>query len=128
MSINLCMFSGNIGKPGELRYTTNGTAQLTFSLAVNRGFKNKTTGEWENDTEWINCVVWKEQAERLATMLEKGTPIAVQARQQTRSWTDDQGTKHYKVEHICDRVEVFGKRPKQGEQGESEGGSELPWE
>jgi len=109
--MNSCLFTGNVAKDVELRYTANGTAQAQFSIGVNGGRK-KPDGTWEDNTEWVNCVLWAEKAERQAPMLLKGTPVLVQGRLQTRSWESD-GQKHYRTELIVDRCEIFGRRPKQ---------------
>jgi len=128
--MNISIFSGNVGRDSELRYTSSGTAQATFSLAVNQSRK-KPDGTWDENTLWVNCVLWAEKAERQSQYITKGTPATVQGRIQERSWQSDDGVKHSRWELICDKVELHGKREKTGgaQGGGSESGQEdLPWD
>lgn len=107
---------GNSTEP-NMRYTAEGIAQLTFSLAVNRSSKDKTTGEWKDEPpEWLSCIVWAEQAERLSPQLHKGQPVYIEGRQQSRSWQGDDGQKHTRTEIICSYVYPHARPPKDGQQ------------
>lgn len=108
-SLNKIMLIGNAGKDADLRYAANGNAMASFSLAVNSRKKGKS-GEWEDETEWFNVTLFKEQAERLSEHIVKGKPLYVEGRLQTRSWSDDQGVKHYKTEVIANSVLLLGGR------------------
>ncbi len=115
VSLNKVMLIGNVGKDPEMRYTANGTAQTSFSLAVNRNYRDPAnTGEWKEDTEWFNIVAWQDLAERLAQNLTKGKQIYVEGRLQTRTWDDDQGLKHYRTEVIARDVKMLGSRDRDG--------------
>jgi single-strand DNA-binding protein len=95
---------GHIGQEPTLRYTTNGKAQLTFSLATSYNRKNPD-GTWGDEiTDWHNIVLWGDSAERLSQRLDKGSLVVVEGRISNRSWVDDQGTKHYRTEIVADRV------------------------
>jgi len=107
--LNKVMLIGNAGRDAELRYTANGTAQAQFSLAVNSR-RRGPNGDWEDQTEWFNIVLWREQAERLSQYITKGKQLYVEGRLQTRSWDDDQGQRHYRTEVIASNVQFLGSR------------------
>ena len=123
VSLNKVMLIGNAGKDPEMRYTANGTAQTTFSLAVNRSYRDPANrDEWKEETEWFNIVAWQALAERLAQNLTKGKQVYVEGRLQTRTWDDDQGLKHYRTEVIAQDVKMLGARDPQGGGGNAEWG------
>jgi single-strand DNA-binding protein len=77
-SINSMYLSGNLTRTPELRYTTNGTAVSTFTVAHTVRVFNKTLSQWENgDTLFMECSAWREQAENVAASLSKGDPVVV---------------------------------------------------
>lgn len=108
-SLNKVMLIGNTGRDAELRYTAKGTAQASFSLAVNNRRK-APSGEWEDQTEWFNVVLFGDSAERVSQYIVKGKPLYVEGRLQTRTWDDDQGQKHYRTEVIANQVLLLGSR------------------
>lgn len=108
-SLNKIQIIGNAGRDSELRYTGNGTAQAQFSVAVNNRRKN-AAGEWEDSTEWFNVVAFGDMAERVSQYIAKGKPVYVEGRQQTRSWDDDQGVKHFRVELVANNIQLLGSR------------------
>jgi single-strand DNA-binding protein len=118
-SLNKVMLIGNAGKDAELRYTSSGTPQSQFSLAVNNRRKNQA-GEWEDQTEWFNIIIFGDQAERVSQYITKGKQLYVEGRFQTRNWDDDQGVKHYRTEVIVNTVQLLGGR----EGGQASGGGE----
>ena len=99
-SLNKVMLIGRLGKDAETRYTASGTAVTNVTLATNRRTKNQQTGEWEEDTDWHDIVIWK--AEALASYLQKGKQVYVEGRLQTRSWEDQSGNKRYRTEVVAD--------------------------
>lgn len=106
-SLNKVLLIGNCGRDGELRYTASGTAQLGFSLAVNNRRKSKS-GEWEDSTEWFDVTMFGERAEKVGQYVRKGGSLYVEGRIQTRSWTDDQGVKHFRTEVIANELQLLG--------------------
>jgi single-strand DNA-binding protein len=102
---------GHVGKDAELRYLGNGTAQAKFSVAVSRNRKDKQD-QWVEETEWFNVVAWAELAERVSKNVTKGALVFVEGRMQTRTWDDDQGTKHYMTELVANTVLSLDKQPK----------------
>ncbi|MCX7618855.1 MAG: single-stranded DNA-binding protein [Tepidiforma sp.] len=106
--LNKILLIGNAGRDAELRYLSSGTPQCQFSLAVNNRRKNQQTGEWEDQTEWFNIVVWGDTAERVSQYITKGKQLFIEGRVQTRSWEDDQGQKHYRTEVIAQNLQLLG--------------------
>ncbi|MCC7365485.1 MAG: single-stranded DNA-binding protein [Dehalococcoidia bacterium] len=119
--LNKVMLIGNAGKDAELRYTANGTAQAQFSLAVNSR-RRAPSGEWQEQTEWFNIVLWAESAERMSQYITKGKQLFIEGRLQTRTWDDDQGQKHYRTEVIANTVQFLGSRGSGDESGGGGGG------
>jgi single-strand DNA-binding protein len=121
-SLNKVMLIGNAGRDAELRYLATGTAQANFSIAVSRNQRGPD-GEWKEETDWFNIVVWREQAERVSQWLTKGRQIYVEGRIQIRTWDNDQGMKQYRTEVIAERVLPLGRN----EQGGGGGGGGGGW-
>jgi single-strand DNA-binding protein len=110
-SVNKVILIGNLGKNAELRYTPNGTAVTTVSLATTDRFRKDKDGKAQ--TEWHKVVIWGKQAEALVKreFLTKGKQIYVEGRLQTRSWDEkDTGKKRYTTEIHSERVELLGAR------------------
>jgi len=97
--LNKVMLIGNLGKDAETRHTQSGTAVTNFSLATARSVKNSQTGEWRDETDWHDVVLWR--GENVAQYLTKGTQVFIEGRLQTRSWEKD-GKTHYRTEVVCD--------------------------
>jgi single-strand DNA-binding protein len=119
-SLNKVMLIGNAGRDAELRYMANGTAQASFTLAVNRNVRGQD-GEWNQETDWFNIVAWRELAERLSQIITKGKQVYVEGRLQIRSWDNDQGVKQFRTEVIANQVILLGSR------GGGEGGAGGGW-
>lgn len=107
MSINRCNISGNIGRDPELRQTQGGTQVLTFSLAVSDRKRNPQSGQWEDVTNWIPCVVFGNRAESLSKFLSKGMKCAIEGKLRQSSYTDKSGQNRSKIEVIVDEVEFL---------------------
>ena len=93
--INNVVLVGRMTRDAELRYTPSNVAVATFSLAVNRNFKG---ANGERETDFINCVIWRQQAENLANWAKKGALIGITGRIQTRSYENQQGQRVYVTE------------------------------
>ena len=120
-SLNQVTLMGNLTRDPELRQTPNGQNVTSFSLALNRSYKN-ASGEWQEATDYIDCVAWANLAERIAQYLAKGRRVLVQGRLQSRSWEQD-GQKRSKVEVLATDVTFLDGRG--GEAEGSTGGSEF---
>ena len=106
--MNKVILIGRLTKDPELRTTTSGTATTSFTVAVDRTFVNQQTGQREAD--FINCVVWRKQAENVSRYTTKGSQVAVEGRIQTRSYDAQDGTKRYVTEIVCDNVTFLGSK------------------
>jgi single-strand DNA-binding protein len=106
--MNRVILAGRLTKDPELRYTSSGVAVATFTLAVNRPFKNQN-GEQEAD--FINCVVWRKPAENVANYLKKGSLAGVDGRLQTRSYEGQNG-RVFVTEVIADSVSFLDSKGK----------------
>ncbi|MGL4821316.1 MAG: single-stranded DNA-binding protein [Bacilli bacterium] len=113
--INRVVLVGRLTKDPDMRYTPNGVAVATFTLAVNRPFSGQSG---EREADFINCVVWRKQAENTANFLRKGSLAGVEGRMQTRSYDGQDGKRVYVTEVVCDTVQFL--EPK-GAGGQSAG-------
>ncbi|HOX53909.1 MAG TPA: single-stranded DNA-binding protein, partial [Candidatus Omnitrophota bacterium] len=91
-SLNRVLLIGNLTRDPELRYTPNGTAVVNLRLAVNRRYKDKM-GEAKEETCFITVTVWNKQAEVCNQYLQKGRPVFIEGRLQSRSWEGSDGQK-----------------------------------
>ena len=120
-SVNKAILIGNLGKDAETRFTPSGIAKTTFSIATSRRWKDQQTGEWKEETDWHNIVLWR--SENLANYLTKGKQVFIEGRIQTRSYDDKDGNKKYITEIVADNVILLGGR---GESVADSGGGEEP--
>lgn len=104
--MNVCTFIGRLGKDPDMRYTTNGKAVASFSLAVNRDGK-------KDESDWINFVAWEKTAEVIAQYCHKGDLLGVTGQLQQRSWEKD-GQKHTVHEVKVNRIDFCGGNKKSG--------------
>ncbi|MCM3588144.1 single-stranded DNA-binding protein [Mesobacillus maritimus] len=126
--MNRVILVGRLTKDPELRYTPNGVAVASFTLAVNRTFTNQ---QGEREADFINCVVWRRAAENVANFLKKGSLAGVDGRVQTRSYEGQDGKRVYVTEVMAesvqfleprgqsqgsDRGDQFGSRPNGGQE------------
>jgi single-strand DNA-binding protein len=107
-SVNKVILLGNLGKDAETRFTPQGAARTTFSVATSRRWKDQQTGEWKEETDWHNIVLWR--SENLANYLTKGQKVYVEGRLQTRTYDDKDGNKKYATEVVADDVILVGGR------------------
>jgi len=105
-SLNRVELIGHLGKDIEVKYTAQGTAVGTFSIATSRRWKPKDSQEWKEETDWHRCVVW--QCEKLAPYLTKGKQIYLAGRLQTREWEDKGGEKRWTTEVISEDLILLG--------------------
>lgn len=112
--LNKIFIMGRLTKDPELRRTQTGTLVVNFTLAVDRDFKDKDTGE--RATDFINVVAWRNAAEYVSNYFSKGRMAVVEGRLQIRDWTDKEGNKRRSAEVIADRV-YFGDSKREGGSG-----------
>ena len=102
--LNKIILMGRLTRDPELRHTGNGTAVVSFSLAVDRDFKSQSG---EKETDFIDIVAWRSTAEFVSKYFSKGRMAVVEGRLQIRDWTDKDGAKRRTVEVVADNV-YFG--------------------
>jgi single-strand DNA-binding protein len=105
--LNKVMLIGNVGRDPEMRYTANGKAVATFSVASNRTYTDPS-GERHEETDWFNIVAWEKLAEQCSQFLQKGRQVYVEGRLQTRSWEGQDGQKHFRTEVVAQSVLFLG--------------------
>lgn len=116
--INSTVLVGRLTRDPELKYTGNNVAVASFSLAVNRNFKD---ANGERETDFINCVIWRQQAEKLANWAKKGALIGITGRIQTRSYENQQGQRVYVTEVVAENFQMLESRAAR-EGGNANGG------
>ena len=114
--LNKIFLMGRLTRDPELRRTQTGTPVASFSLAVDRDFKDKTTGE--RTTDFIDVVAWRQTAEFVSRYFTKGRMAVVEGRLQIRDWTDKEGGKRRSAEVIADNI-YFGDSKRDGDGGSS---------
>ena len=105
--INSVTLVGRMAGDAELRYTPSNQAVATFRLAVNRNFKGQNG---EREADFINCVIWRQQAENLANWAKKGALIGITGRIQTRNYENQQGQRVYVTEVVADNFQLLESR------------------
>lgn len=102
--INNVVLVGRLTKDPDLKYTANGQAAASFTLAVNRSFKN---ANGDREADFINCVIWRKSAETLANYARKGTMLGVTGRIQTRNYENQQGQRVYVTEVVVENFQLL---------------------
>ena len=105
--LNSVCLVGRLTRDPELKYTTSNIAVATFSLAVNRNFKD---ANGERETDFINCVIWRQQAENLANWAKKGALIGITGRIQIRSYENQQDQRVYVTEVVAENFQMLESR------------------
>ncbi|MGF7535701.1 single-stranded DNA-binding protein SsbA [Bacillus mexicanus] len=116
--LNRVVLVGRLTKDPELRYTPNGAAVATFTLAVNRTFTNQ---QGEREADFINCVTWRRQAENVANFVKKGSLVGVDGRLQTRNYENQQGQRVFVTEVQAESVQFL--EPKSSGNSGNNGGN-----
>jgi single-strand DNA-binding protein len=120
--INRTILVGRLTKDPELRYTSSNIGEVKFTLAVNRTFAGPSG---EREADFIQCVVWRKQAENLARFVRKGSLIGVEGRIQTGSYDDKDGIRKYTTEVVCDSVQFLEPKSQGNENTDSYGAQEY---
>ena len=122
-SINKVIIIGNLGKDPEVRYMPSGSAICNVTVATSRQWKNKESGEKNEETEWHRVALFDRQAEIAGEYLKKGSSVYFEGRLKTRKWTDKEGVERYTTEIIADVMQLLGSRQGGGVgAGDDEGG------
>jgi single-strand DNA-binding protein len=124
LMINRVVLVGRLTKDPELKYTPNGIAVATFTLAVNRQFSNQ---QGEREADFLNCVVWRKAAENVANFLKKGSLAGVDGRIQVRTYEQD-GKRQYFTEIVADNVQFLEPKGSSGGGRSNDYGTPPPME
>ena len=119
-SVNKVILIGNLGRDPEVRYAPSGSAICNVTLATSRQWKDKTSGEKQEETEWHRVVFYDRLAEIAGEYLKKGKQVYIEGRLKTRKYTDKDGVEKYTTEIVADQMQLLGSREGMG--GGDEGG------
>jgi single-strand DNA-binding protein len=129
-SINKVILVGNLGKDPEMRYMPNGNAVANFSIATTESWKNKQTGEYENQTEWHNLTVYGKFGEMCGQYLKKGAKVYVEGKLKTRKWQDKaSGQDRYATDVIVSELQMMDARSDNqgGQQFQNQAPAQQSW-
>ncbi len=121
-SINKVILIGNLGRDPEVRYTPSGAAVCNVSVATTRNWKDKSSGDKVEETEWHRVVFYDRLAEIAGEYLKKGRPVYVEGRLKTRKWQDKDGKDNYTTEIVAEQMQLLGGREGGGGGGGYGGG------
>lgn len=126
MSLNKCMFIGNLSSDVALRYTVSGSAVCSFSVAVNDSYRDKQ-GNQKSRVDYVKVVVWGKLAELCNQHLSKGRQAFIEGRLENSSYEDKQGNKRYKTEINAKEIKFLGERQKDPVEKAHEEAGEYPF-
>ena len=109
MSFNKIIIVGNLGRDPELRYTPQGAAVCSFSMATNEKRRDKS-GEMQDTTTWFKVTLWRERAETAAKYLTKGSPVYIEGRLRIEEWTDRDNNNRYTLDVQATDMQFIGSR------------------
>lgn len=121
-SVNKVILVGNLGADPESRYMPNGDAVCNVRLATTESWKDKSSGEKKEITEWHRVVFYRRLAEIAGQYLKKGTPVYVEGRIRTRKWQDKDGQERYTTEIEATEMQMLGRREGMGDSPREGGG------
>ena len=114
-SVNKVILVGNLGRDPESRYMPNGEAVTNCTIATTDTWKDKTSGEKKEATEWHRIVFYRRLAEIAGQYLKKGSQVYIEGSLKTRKWTDKDGQERYTTEIIADSMQMLGSRQGMGD-------------
>lgn len=117
--VNKVILVGRLGKDPEVRNLDNGVSVANFTMATSESYKDRTTGEKKEVTEWHNIVLWRGLAEISQKFLHKGDLVYIEGKLRTRSWEKD-GVTRYTTEVVADNMTMLGSRGGGGNSGSSD--------
>lgn len=122
-SVNKVMIIGNLGRDPEVRYAASGSAICNLTLATSRQWKDRNTGEKQEETEWHRVVLYDRLAEVAGEYLKKGSSCYIEGRLKTRKWQGKDGQDRYTTEIVADSLQLLGSRGSSGASGDDAYGS-----
>ena len=115
--INNVVLVGRLTRDPKLQYTPSNVAVASFSLAVNRNFKNQAG---DREADFISCIMWRQQAENFANWVKKGALVGITGRIQTRSYDNQQGQRVYVTEVVAESFQTLEKKDNSANQSNME--------
>ena len=109
-SVNKVILIGNVGRDPEVRYSSGGTAICNLSVATSRKWKDKASGESQEETEWHRVSLFDKLAEIAGTYVKKGSSVYIEGRLKTRKYTDKDGAEKSATEIMADQMQMLGGR------------------
>ena len=127
-SVNKVILVGNLGADPETRYMPNGDAVANIRLATTESWKDKSSGEKKEITEWHRVVFYRKLAEIVGQYLKKGSSVYIEGRIRTRKWQDKEGQERYTTEIEATEMQMLGGRQSAASSsgGEAEYGGSMP--
>lgn len=113
--LNSVQVMGRLVADPELRYTQKGAPVCSFRIASSRRYKNRETGEWQEDTLFISISAWRRQAELANDFLKKGSAVLIEGRLRSRQWESNQGEKRSAIEIVARRIQFLDAPTPSGE-------------
>ena len=117
--VNKAIIVGTLGQDPDVKYTASGSPVVNISVATNESWKDKTTGENVEKTEWHRIVIFGKLGEIAAQYLKKGSQVYFEGKIQTRKWQDQTGNDRYSTERVANEMQMLGGKPG--------GGSAVPF-
>jgi single-strand DNA-binding protein len=115
-SVNKVIVLGNLGRDPDIKYLPSGEAVANITVATSRSWKNKDSGERQEETEWHRVSFFGRLAEVAGEYLKKGNPVYVEGRLRTRKWADKDGKDNYTTEIVAESMQLLGGKPEGGGQ------------
>ena len=125
-SVNKVIIVGNLGADPEARYMSDGSAVTNISIATTETWKDKTTGEKQEKTEWHRVVFYRRLAEIVCEYVKKGHQIYVEGKLANRKWKDKEGIERYTTEIIANDMKMLGARQSNGQYPPAQGTAQPP--
>lgn len=110
MAVNKFIGIGNLGKEPEMRFMPNGNAVTNFSIAISEKYKDKTSGEQKEVTEWVNIVMFGKLAEIAGEYLGKGSKVYVEGKLKTEKYTDKNGVEKYATKVVAEKMDMLSSK------------------
>lgn len=124
--VNKVILVGNLGKDPDVKYLPNGGAVANLTLATSERWKDKTTGEEQEKTEWHRVVMFGRLGEITGQYLKKGSKIYVEGKLQTRKWQDKEGVERYTTDIVANEMQMLDGKQQGGEQDAPRSSSKQP--
>ena len=124
--VNKVIIIGNLGRDPEIKYTQSSVPVANFSVATSESWKDKTTGEWQEKTEWHRIVAWRHLADRAEKYLKKGKQVYIEGRIETRKWQGKDGNDRYTTEIVANQLMLLGRRDENERYGGGTGSADAP--